>query len=165
MSNFDHSKLQLRFQHSTRFPNLCVHNSSTTPSNNKKKWRSQPLPINQGEVTQSQQIRLGYLKHKKIDFFTAIGKPWNFLLQDEDSQRKWANIQGKSINMKPHLALKTSEYQCLSHVAWTFMFRSCFLPLGMDILTKDSLREFSLRKNSKGPNAYKQNKTGRKSNY
>lgn len=48
----DQLKLQLRFQHSTRFPNLCVCNNSTTPNNSKKKWRYQPLPTNQGKVTQ-----------------------------------------------------------------------------------------------------------------
>lgn len=37
----------------------------------------------------------------------------------------------------------------------------------MDILTKNSLKEFSLRKDSKGHNAYKKKKkkSGKKSNY
>lgn len=93
----DHSKTAVRISTQHKVSNLCVYNNSTTPNNSEKMWRHKSLPINQGKVTESQQIRLGDFKHKKVIFDTAIGKPWNFLLQDEDSQGKWTNMQSKPI--------------------------------------------------------------------
>lgn len=54
-------KIAIRFQQSTRFPNLCA---CSTMQNNKKKWKYQAVPVSQGKATEPEDDNTKY-KHKK----------------------------------------------------------------------------------------------------
>lgn len=65
--------------------------------NNEKKWKYQALPVSQGKATESDG-NTKYIHKNKLFVTQEIGKAWNSLPLDEDSQGNWTNTQDKSIN-------------------------------------------------------------------